>query len=179
MITRISTLLIFCISLLSSASVYAQELQEARQGYYFGFGPGFFGHYNSDKLGSVITPGVTWSLDRDFDLAIVSDIGFSLSHNDVRYIAPQLKGRYVFLDEDTFGYYAGMGLGYGYAHTHESPGMPDDSASGFASSFAIGIKGYRNSSVQVSLELEQTFIWNTSTSGRPQMTFLKVGVHFF
>jgi hypothetical protein len=174
---RSIALLLLWITLLPSASLYAQELSEAKQQYYFAFGPGFFNNLNSSDLGTVLTPGVMWSLDPQFDLGVTSDIAFSLHHNDVRFISPQLKGRYIF-DPD-HGYYAGLGLGYGFAHSHESPGHPDDSASGFASSIALGWKAYRNSTVQLSIELEHQFIWSNSDYGAPRMTFLKVGVHFY
>jgi hypothetical protein len=174
---RTVALLIFWISLLPTARVYAQELTEARSQYYFAFGPGFFSNMNSNAIATVLSPGVMWSLDPQFNLAVMTDIGFSLHHNDTRFISPQLKGRYIFAPD--YGYYAGLGLGYGYAHTHDSPSHPDDSASGFASSLAVGWKAYSNSTVQLSVELEHQFIWSNSNYGAPRMTFLKVGVHFF
>lgn len=173
--------LLLWISLFPSASVYAQELEPAAQQFYLGFGPGFFSNLNSGSVAAIISPGVMWTINPSFDVGVFGDMAFSLSDSDARFISPQLKGRYMFTEssENQIGYYVGGGLGFGYAHSQSSPGKADDSVTGFASSLAFGLKAFRSSSLQVSVELENQFIWKDGLNGTPNMTFLKVALHFF
>lgn len=161
------------LSLVSSASVYAASGKSKSDSHsYFGFGPGYFSNMNTRSLSADVATGVFWSLDPVFDLAATVNFGFSMEHNDVRFVSPQLKGRYMF-SELPFTWYAGGGMGFGYGAAHDG-----DSAKGFSLSLAIGYRAYRQARMQLSFEFEHQMILKESASGTPLLTSFKVGVHF-
>jgi hypothetical protein len=145
---------------------------------YFGFGPGYFSNMNSRNMATLISGGFAWSIDPQFDLYLVADLAFSFKHNDVRYLTPQLKGRYMFNPEENGSWYVGAGMGIGHGATHESAGKPSDSVTGFAISGAFGYKAYQKGAMQLIFEVDHSMVLSESSAGTPILTSFKVGILF-
>ncbi len=172
--------LLLLLNLSFAASTFAKEgTHKATRRWLFGFGPTSYSNLNSRGLGTIFTGGYIWNLDPQFDLIAVADAGISFKHNDVRLLCPQLKGRYLFSDEESnSSWYAGGGLGAGYARNHESGGYPPESTYSFAVSAAFGIKFYRKTVFPLFFEVEHLMYIEESRYGTPISTSIKVGFSF-
>lgn len=179
MIKKAAATLLILLSLLPAArSFAASDNAKVTKNSFFAFGPGYFSNLNSRSMATVFTYGMTWGVDPQFDLLLTADFGVSFKHNDVRYLVPQLKGRYLFSEEGNHAGFAGGGVGLGYARNHDTFGFPPDSVTGFALSVAAGYKLYRKSPMPIIIEVEHQMILEESHYGTPIMTWLKLGVMF-
>lgn len=165
-------------TLASSALAAPSKSSKSVRRYLFDFGLGYYSNLNSRSMGTVAGAGVAWSIDPQMDVMVAADFGFSFEHNDVRFLFPQIKSRYMFDVEANSSWYAGAGLGMGYAANHEGGGRASDSVTGMGFSVAIGYKGYQKGATNVFVEVEHSMIMREATYGTPIMTALKVGLLF-
>jgi hypothetical protein len=175
---KLALTLLLLLSLLPAARTFAAEKGKVTKSYVFTFGPGYFSNLNTRAIATVLGGGVVWSIDPQFDLLLMADLGISFKYNDVRYFSPQIKGRYMFDEEAPHSLFAGGGIGLSYAVNHDTFGMPPDSVIGFSVGASIGYKFYRKSSMPIILEFEHQMILQESRYGTPLMTWLKVGAFF-
>lgn len=147
----------------------------ARKSYY-DFGLGYFSNLNSRSMATVISGGLGWSVDPQFDLILAATLGFSFEHNDVRFLSPQIKARYMFDPEANSSWYAGGGMGVGYGANHSGGGRGSDSVMGLAVNAALGYKAYQKGKVSIFFELEHSMIMREAQYGTPLLTTLKIGI---
>jgi hypothetical protein len=159
-----------------SSAFAAGAKSKATRRYLFDFGLGYFSNLNSRSMATVIGGGLAWNIDPQLDVIVAADLGFSFEHNDVRFLFPQIKTRYMFDPEANSSWYAGAGLGMGYGANHEGGGRNSDSVTGMGFSAAIGLKAYQKSSASVFVELEHSMIMREANYGTPIMTAIKVGI---
>ena len=169
--------LLLLLNLLLPASSFAKESNKTVQRTFVGFGPTTYSNLNSGGLGTIFNGGYIWNLDPQFDLQAALDFGISFKHNDVRFIVPQMKGRYMFNEdpEANSSWYAGGGLGFGYSSNHVDASYIKDSTTSFVLSAAFGVKFYRKTVMPLFFELEHTMFIEESAHGTPISTSLKVG----
>ncbi len=170
--------LLLLLNLLLPASSFAKDSNKTVQRTFLGFGPTAYSNLNSRGAGTMFTGGYIWNLDAQFDLLAALDFGISFKHNDVRFITPQIKGRYMLNDdpEANTSWYAGGGLGAGYSRNHEEGGFYKDSIMSFVISAAFGVKFYRKTAMPLFAEIEHTMFIEESAYGTPISTSLKVGI---
>ncbi len=172
--------LLLLLNLLLPASSFAKESNKTVQRTIIGFGPTAYSNLNSRGVGTLFTLGYVWNLDPQFDLQAALDFGISFKHNDVRFIVPQVKGRYMLNDdpEANSSWYAGGGLGAGYSSNHVDRSFIKDSIVSFVVSAAFGVKFYRKTAMPLFFELEHTMFIEESAHGTPISTSIKVGIYF-
>lgn len=160
----------------ASSTFAAGAKSKAVRRYLFDFGLGYFSNLNSRSMATVAGGGLAWNIDPQLDVMVAADLGFSFEHNDVRFLFPQVKTRYMFDPEANSSWYAGAGLGMGYAANHEGGGRNSDSVTGMGFSAALGYKAYQKGAASVFFELEHSMIMREATYGTPILTSLKVGI---
>lgn len=143
---------------------------------YYDFGLGYFSNLNSRSMVTVVSGGLGWNIDPQFDLILAATLGFSFEHNDARFLSPQIKARYMFDPEANSSWYAGGGMGVGYGANHAGGGRSSDSVMGLALNAALGYKAFRKGNISLFFELEHSMIMREAQYGTPILTAFKIGV---
>jgi hypothetical protein len=114
-----------------------------------------------------VTPQATLGLDDTF---VVKDTAY--------FEALDLGGTFYFTDDVTAPY-LGLDMGYGFAGNPDLLGAhPVDTVFGFSAGARLGILFFRNSSVQLSLELRHLALFTANSVAYPQTTGLELAIHY-
>ncbi|MGH1467392.1 MAG: outer membrane beta-barrel protein [Bdellovibrionales bacterium] len=162
---------------LTTETVNSAPKREATRQVYFGFGPGYLAGLNADQSGFNWSLGYLWGLDEQFALRLNLE-GLNASDSGADSTMLGLGGQYYVNNLKHSPYLLGL-IGYSWSDSEDASVCTvctGESDHGWAFEAGLGIHFYRNSNINLALELTHMRSFYNLVGTNPSATALKLVV---
>ncbi len=162
---------------LKTETVSSAPRREATRQVYFGFGPGYLAGLNADQSGFEWSVGYLWGLDDQFALRLNLE-GLNASDSGADTTMLGLGGQYYVNNLKHSPYVLGL-IGYSWSDSEDASvctACTGESDQGWAFEAGVGMHFYRNSNINLALELTHMRSFYSLVDTTPSATALKLVV---